>query len=66
MDWVDGESEGTDLIPIHVRRFLDEDNILYFSVLLVSRAVLMRRYQFLRTVIEVSNVVERDVSKYGL
>ena len=63
---MDGESEGTDLIPIHVRRVLDEDNLLYLSVLLVSRAVSMRRYQFLRTFIEVSNMAERDVLKYGL
>ena len=39
-------SEGADLIPSHVRRGLDEENIVYLSVLVVSQAVLMRRYQF--------------------
>ena len=49
-----------------MRRGLDQENIVYSSVLVVSQAVLMRQYQFFRAVIKVSNMVERRVSKYGL
>ena len=45
---------------------LYEENTVYFSVPIVSRAVLIRRYQFFPFVIEVSTMVERGVPKNGL
>ena len=36
-----------DLITSTVQRFFDEEKVVCSSVLVVSRAVLMRRYQFL-------------------
>ena len=47
-------------------RGLDEENIVYSSVLVISRAVLIRRYQFFHAVIEVYNMVDRGVPNYGL
>ena len=41
-------------------------NLLCLSVLVISRAVLMMRYQFFGAVIEVYNMVERGVLKYEL
>ena len=49
-----------------MRRGLDEENIVYSSVLAVYQAVLMRQYQFFRVLIEVSNMVKMGVSNYGL
>ena len=49
-----------------MQKGLDEEKIVYFSVLVVSRAVLMRRYQFFGAVIEVSNIFERGVQKHEL
>ena len=49
-----------------MRRGLDEENIVYMSMLVISQAVLIRQYQFYRADIEVSNIVERGVPKYGL
>ena len=36
VDCVEGGSEGVDWIPSHVQRGLDEENILYSSVLVIS------------------------------
>ena len=63
---MEGESEAINRIPIHVRRGYDDESIVYSSMLIVFRAVFIRRYQFFRSMIEVSNIVERGVPKYGL
>ena len=42
------------------------ENIVHLSLLVISRVVLMRHCQFSRAVIEVYNMVERCVPKYGL
>ena len=51
---------GTDWFPSHVRRDLHEEKIV------VSQAVLMRKYQYFGAVLEVSNMVERGVWRYEL
>ena len=43
VDQLEGESEGTDLIPRHVYMGLDEENIVYSPVFVVYQAVLIRR-----------------------
>ena len=52
--------DGTDWIPTHVQRGLDEVKIV------VSWSVLMSPYQFFGALIEVSNMVESGVRKYEL
>ena len=49
-----------------MRRGLDEEKIVWVYVLVISQAVLMRQYQCFLAVIEVSNMVERGVTKYVL
>ena len=39
--------DGTDRIPSHVQKGLDEEKRVHSSVLVISRAVLMRQYPFL-------------------
>ena len=39
---------------------------MYSSVIVIYQAVLIRQYQFFCAVIEVYNMVERGVPKYGL
>ena len=60
------DNEGVDCIPSHVRRGLDEEKIVYFSVPVISLSVLIRRYQIFLAMIEGSNMMERGVTKYGL
>ena len=60
------DNEGIDWIPSYVRRGLDEEKIVYSSTTVVSLAVLIRRYHFFIAVIEVSNMMERGVPRYGL
>ena len=60
------DNEGVDWIVSRVQIGFDEYNIVYFSVPVVSLAVLIRRYQFFIDIIEVSNMVEWVVPKYGL
>ena len=45
-DWMGRDSEGDDWIPSHVRRGLDEDNILFLYVIVIFLAVFIRQYQF--------------------
>ena len=59
-------NEGVDCIPNHVWISLDEDKIVYFSVPVVSIALLIRRYQFFLAVIELYSIVKRVVLKSGL
>ena len=59
-------SEGVYWIPSHVRRGFDAEKIVYLSVPVVSLEVFLRGYQFYLAVIEVSNIIERGVPKYGL
>ena len=40
------DNDGVDWIPNHMQRGLDADKIVYFSVPVVSKAVLIRRYLF--------------------
>ena len=55
---------GNDWIPIHVRRGLDGEKLVYLSVIVVSWAVLMGQYHCFGAVIEVFNMVEMGVQKY--
>ena len=49
-----------------MKRSLYEENIVYSYVVVVSQAVFMRRYQFFRGIVEVYNMMERGVLKFGL
>ena len=49
-----------------MRRGLYEEKLVYSSVLVVSRALLIRKYQCYGFVFEVYNMVERCVRKYEL
>ena len=64
--WVGRDNESVDWIPINVRRGLDEDKIVCFSVPVISLAVLIMRYKLFLGVIKVSNMTERGVPNYGL
>ena len=57
---------GVDWIPVHMQRGLYEEKIVYFSVSVVSIEVLIRQYQIFLALIDVSNMTERGVPKYGL
>ena len=61
-----GGIESADWIPSHVQRGLYEENIVYLSVNVIYLAVLMRRYQLFLAVIELPNMTEIGVLKYGL
>ena len=45
-----------------MQKGLYEEKLVHSSVLVVTRSVLMRRYQCFGAVIEVSNIVERGVN----
>ena len=60
------DNYGVGCIPSYVKRGLDEEKIVYLSVPVVSLSVLVRWYHFFLAVIKVSNMMERDVPKYGL
>ena len=66
MDYVEEESEGSDLITSNVRRGLNEENVVYLYMIVISKSILIGRYQFFRATIKVSNMVEMGVKKYGL
>ena len=56
-DYIGRDSEVFDWIPSHVRRGLDAAKIVKLCIVVVSLAVLMRRYQSFLPVIEVSNMI---------
>ena len=47
-------------------RGLDENKIVYSSTHFIHQGVLMRRYQFFCAIIDVYNMLEWGVPKYGL
>ena len=64
--YVGRDNEGFYWIHIYVQRGFNDEKIVYLSVPVISLAVVIRRYQFVFSVSEVSNMMGRGVPKYGL